>query len=260
MGDAFVRLLNGYGYQPVFLPRTGLVPPELYDFVRPRLVRRGPLSDYIKEVAGFPVSSGELGNLDGKLTSGKNFGAAVDFLKQALAMLGIDAIPKVDLSFTGAKEFVFSFSDVKFQEVNPSKLDQVLQSLKTPPAIPDEYVDKGGLHIIYQYAYASTLRMSRADGRKFDTDISGNVGNYIDVGAKATVESQANTVISFSGKNGKVAAFAYKAGQLRRIESMRWTFAPEVIKREGEPSKTAPSDMVPIYIPTPGIVNKVDDF
>ena len=44
MADQLVKLLNQYRYQPVFLPRTGLLPPELYNFVKPSLKRRGPLA------------------------------------------------------------------------------------------------------------------------------------------------------------------------------------------------------------------------
>ncbi len=257
MADALVRLLNLNGYQPVFLPRTGLVPPELYEYSRPRLVRRGPLADYIKDVASLPISSGKLGNFEGKLTSGKNFQGALDFLKQALAVLGIDAVPKLGLSFTGAKEFVFSFSDVRFREVDPSKLDQVLQNLKAPPAIPDEYVTDG-LHVIYQYAYSGSLQMSRSDGKQFDADVSGNIGNFIDVGTKAKVESKNNSVISFSSTNSELAAFAYKAGQLQKLSPKRWTFAPEVVKRleKGEESERAPES--PKYVPLPGIVLAVE--
>jgi hypothetical protein len=258
MADALVKLLNRYGYQPVFLPRTGVVPPELYEFVRPRLVRRGPLSDYIKEVANLPITSGKLGNIEGKLTSGKHFEGAVSFLKQALAVLGIDAIPKIDLAFTGAKELVFSFSDIRYQAVDPTKLDQILQSLETPAAIPDEYVSSGGLHIIYEYAYSATLKMSRADGQQFSADVAGDISSYIDVGAKAKVDSKQNTVISFSSTNNELAAFAYKAGQLQKVNPKRWTFAPEEVRRLAEGPKPTETALAPTYIPTPGVVLKVD--
>jgi hypothetical protein len=133
----------------------------------------------------------------------------------------------------------------------------VLQNLKAPPAIPDEYVTDG-LHIIYQYAYSGTLQMSRSDGKQFDTDVAGNIGNFIDVGAKAKVESKNNTVISFSNTNNELAAFAYKAGQLQKLTPKRWTFAPEKVKRSEKGEKSVLVTDSPRYLPSPGVVLAVE--
>ncbi|MBZ5685251.1 MAG: hypothetical protein LAP86_09455 [Acidobacteriia bacterium] len=102
MADALVVMLNSYGYQPVFLPRTGLVPPELYNFAKKKLVRRGELARFFQKPVSFTPTSGRLGDLQGKLESKKNYGAAIDFMQQALRVLGIDAVPRIDLSFTGS--------------------------------------------------------------------------------------------------------------------------------------------------------------
>jgi len=230
MSDALVTMLNSYGYQPVFLPRTGVVPPELYNFANKRLVRQGELARFFKKPVTFTPSKGRLGDLQGKVTSSKNFSAALGFLQKALQALGISGMPKIDLSFTGSKEFVFSFSEVTYQSVDPAVLDGILQNLSIPLAIPDAYVQMGGLHIAYEYAYANTLTMARSDGKKFEGDVTGGVGAYIDVGAKGSVELKGNSTISFSSSTGELAAFAYKAGQLHKIED-RWTFEPEVVMR-----------------------------
>lgn len=230
MPDALVTMLNSYGYQPVFLPRTGVVPPELYNFARKRLVRQGELTRFFQKSVTFTPTKGKLGDLQGKVTSNKSFSAAIGFLQKALQALGISSIPKMDLSFTGSKEFVFAFSDVTYQSVDPAVLDGVLQDLRIPLAIPDSYVDMGGLHVAYEYAYANTLNMSRSDGKKFDADISGDIGAYINVGARGSVEVKSSSTISFSSSGGEVAAFAYKAGQLEKTGN-RWTFKPEVVMR-----------------------------
>src|ERR1043166_4916861 len=128
MSDALVTMLNSYGYQPVFLPRTGVVPPELYNFANKRLVRQGELARFFKKPVTFTPSKGRLGDLQGKVTSSKNFSAALGFLQKALQALGISGMPKIDLSFTGSKEFVFSFSEVTYQSVDPAVLDGILQN------------------------------------------------------------------------------------------------------------------------------------
>jgi hypothetical protein len=230
MADALVTMLNSYGYQPVFLPRTGVTPPELYNFANKRLVRQGELAKFFEKPVTFTPTKGRLGDLQGELKSNKHFNAAVGFLQRALQALGISGMPKIDLSFTGSKEFVFAFSNVTYQSVDPAVLNGRLQDLSIPLAIPDAYVQMGGLHIAYEYAYANTLTMARSDGKKFDADISGNIGTYIDVGAKGSVEMQGNSTISFSSSSGEVAAFAYKAGRLHKSGS-RWTFEPEVVMR-----------------------------
>src|SRR5664279_5067634 len=148
--DALVKLLNRYGYQAVFLPRTGLLPPEIYTYVKPSLKRRGPLSDYM-DTSQLTVNQGRLSNLEGQQTGGKRLQAAVDFLRSALQLLGISSIPKVDLKFTGASEFVFSFANVTYLSVDPTKIDRLLQQLTVPLAIPDDRVESGALHIAYEY-------------------------------------------------------------------------------------------------------------
>ena len=153
MSDAFVTMLNSYGYQPVFLPRTGLVPPELYNFANKRLVRRGELSEFRQKPASFTPTKGRLGDLQGKVTSNKHSEAAIGFLQKALQVLGVSGVPKIDLSFTGSKDFVFAFSDFTFQALDPAVLDGILQDLTIPLAIPDSYIQLGGLHVAYEYAF-----------------------------------------------------------------------------------------------------------
>jgi hypothetical protein len=235
--DPLVKLLNRYGYQAVFLPRTGMTPPDLYTYVKPSLKRRGPLSDYM-DTAQLPVSKGSLSNFEGQQTGGKHFQAAADFLKAALQILGIGSVPKVDLKFAGASQFVFSFANVTYLSIDPSKIDKVLQNLKVPLAIPDDRVETGALHIAYEYAYSTTLRMSRADRQAFDVDVSGKIADFIDVGTGAKAESEANTVISFSTPDLQPAAFAYRAGRLHR-SGRRWTFDPELVMRGSGSSSAA---------------------
>jgi hypothetical protein len=108
------------------------------------------------------------------------------------------------------------------------------------------------LHIAYEYAYSDTLRMSRADGKAFDSDIGGKVGEFIDLSANAKVEVQGNRVITFSSAKGdKAAAFAYKAGRVLK-EGRNWIFQPETVMRDalGAPQK---------FVPARGVVLTVTD-
>jgi hypothetical protein len=242
--DALVSLLNRSGYQAIILPRTGLVPPDLYTYVKPTLRRRGPLSDYV-DTSDLIVNSGRLSNIEGQQTGGKRFSAAVDLLKSALEVLGIGSAPKIDLKFTGADSFVFSFANVTYLSVDPTRIDKLLKTFKVPRAIGEEAIEAGALHIAYEYVYSTTLQMRRSDNREFETNISGKVGEFIDADVGAKIDVAHNSVISFSTTDLRPAALAYRAGRLTRSRS-RWTFEPEVVMRRSESSarEVAPPDFI----------------
>lgn len=239
MADELVKLLNSFGYQPVFLQKTGVKPPDLYHFVGKRLIRRGPLQDYDKEFGMLEKARGTLSNIQHRESSKKNLGAAAEFLHNALAALGISAIPKLSLSFAGDAELVFTFSEVSYCGIDPTKIDNILQKLQVPLAIPDNYVREGLLYIVYEYAYARRLLMSRADGKAFKTDISGKVGDFIDVGTEGEIDTDGATMLAFKSKRSEAAAFAFKAGKLERNNG-RWTFQPELVGRRGVKGGTRP--------------------
>jgi len=247
--DDLVRELNKRGYQPVFLPRTNIDPPELYNFSEDgdRLVRRGPLENYLPAASGLEVGSGKLGDISYSYTSSKHGEAAISFLQNSLKCIGIDAIPKIDLGFTGSRDFSFAFTDVTYREVTPAKLDGIIQGITTG-AIPKGLLEAGRLHIAYEYAYASELIMSRGDKKDFSQNISGKVGDFIDLGVKGSVTMASKTTISFKGAAQERAAFAYKAGYLTN-EDGKWEFHPEEMRR-GSRAMVEPRP----YVPQRGIV------
>ncbi len=259
MADELVKLLNSVGYQPIFLQRTGVKPPELYHFVEKRLIRRGPLEDYNPEFGKLKQSRGTLPDIQHRQSSKKELKASVDFLRNALAALGITAIPKLSLGFAGKADLVFTFSEVSYTAVDPTKIDAILQGLEVPLAIPDEYVTSGRLHIAYEYAYARRLLMSRADGKEFEADVAGKIGEFIDLGVQGKVETDGATVVTFANKGSEAAAFAFKPGQLQRSNG-RWTFQPEVVgapRRRGARAAAVPAR--PVLLAR-GIVLRVEEM
>lgn len=248
MSDRLVKLLNTYGYQPVFLPHTGLVPPELYNFADHRLIRLGALSKVIKgQPPKFDPTHGDLPDIQGEITSNKNTDTAVGFLTQALGVLGISA-PKISLKFTGSNDFVFAFTKVTYQSVDPLIIDGILQNLKLPLAIPAEYISSGAMHIAYEYAYAGAVTMRRKDGESFETDVSADIHKFIQIDQKVTVEVTGNIAVSFAPTGGTIVAFAYKAGRLERIDGKPeiWTFKPEVVQHLAGGGGG--------FVPAPGVV------
>jgi hypothetical protein len=252
MADALVKALNKLGYQPVFLPRSGVKPPEVYHYLRDgaRLVRIGELAPFLPAAAALAPTRGQLGDINYSYTSGKKLDAAVSFLEQALKCIGIDAVPKIDLGFAGAKDFSFAFTDVHYLSVDPARLYSLIKDLSTD-GMPAEYVEDGRLHLAYEYAYARELVMARGDRQAFESDISGKVGAYFDVGAKGSVSVASATTISFRSASSTAVAFAYKAGQLMREEG-RWVLYPEEVNRFGAMEERQP------FVPQRAVVLTVE--
>ncbi|WAC49201.1 hypothetical protein OVA03_04615 [Asticcacaulis sp. SL142] len=246
--DALVRKLNELGYQPVFLPQTNIVPPELYTYSRKlrRLVRRGPLLDYFPEQTKFEMKEGKLADIAYQYTSAKGVKATTSFLENSLRCIGIEALPKLDLGFAGSNSFSFAFTDVSYRRVEVSQIDKLIQALQLG-AIPQSVVNEGGIHIAYEYAYANELLMRRSDGMAFSSDVSGKVGTFIDIGTKGSVSLTSETTISFKGEPGQRAAFAYKAGFLsKEDEDSVWEFHPEETNRDEGGAQE--------YVPERGVV------
>jgi hypothetical protein len=241
MADALVTLLNRAGYQPVFLPRTGLTPPELYNYGKEtgkaRLIRRGPLADYLPEPVDFEVIRSSLPDISHAHTSSKDLSASVSFLSRCLACLGITAVPSLDLSFAGTNQLVFAFKGVWSLRVEPSALDHMLRSLDLG-AIPEEYVERGFLHVAYDYAFTPSLVVQREDRRAFSAGVDGDIGQFIQLGADAKVAVEDRSTISFNVANAHVPAFAYKSGRL--VHDTRWRFYPEETYRSGTEESSRP--------------------
>jgi hypothetical protein len=253
MADVLVKELARLGYQPVFLPRTGVTPPEVYNYDRDnqKLVRLGELREYLPEAGTLKPTKGQLGNINYQYTSEKKLSAAMSFLDTALKCIGISAVPKVDLSFAGSKDFSFAFTDVTYLSVDPARLHQIIADMTTN-GIPPSYVEAGSLHIAYEYAYANELLMSRGDKKAFSTNISGDVGAFIDLGVQGSVSVASTSTISFKNAKGLSAAFAYKAGRLAR-EKGKWVLYPETVSKFGITEERTP------FLPQPGVVLHVTE-
>jgi hypothetical protein len=254
MADALVREINRLGYQLVFQPRTGVFPPELYNYepANRRLVRRGALASYLPQAGGLVPSKGQLAAIDLLYTSKKQHQGAASLLSNALKCIGIDSTPNLDLGFTGAREYAFSITEVTYESIDPAVLDPLIRNL-SPTGIPARYVEGGHLHVVYEYAYAGELLMSRADRKDFSHDISGKVGAYLDMGLKGEASVKNSSTLSFKSTQGLRAAFAYKAARLTR-DGGAWVLYPEVIRS----GKGLFEERQP-YIPQPGVVIEVID-
>jgi hypothetical protein len=224
--DALVTLLNAEGYQPLILPRSGLVAPWVYTYKQRKLAPQGPLSDFLP--AGTPApprNSGQLGDIEHRETDNKSTSAAGSFLGDALKCIGITSAPKLDLSFAEGHDIAFSFEEVTFDGLDVSKVKQLMALVDFSTYAKEE---QAYLYIAYEFAFAGKLMMrssssfvSSADGKAFQ------IGTYFDLGAQGQAKMESETTISFSAKNGVTAAFACKIGRLEKRVKGWFFFATE---------------------------------
>ena len=259
MIDDLVWELNQLGYQAAWLPQTGLVPPDLYNLASVagarRLVRRGPLGDYLPAIAALPVHRGQTADIEHHHTTKKKLTGAAQFLARALRYLGVSAIPKLDLGFTGGSELTIAFADVQFARVDASAIEPLLAQLEIH-AIPEAVVAGGRLHIAYEYLYAGGVQVARADHKAFEVDVAGRIGEVIDVRGGVRVSIEHGTRLAFSG-SGERAAFAYKAARLTR-PGARWELETTVATRS--PDQAADQAAGAAYLPAAiGVVLEAAD-
>jgi hypothetical protein len=220
-----VKQLNKIGFQTVLLPQSNVMPPELYNWSRPTLIRRGPLQDYLPEVGELQIERSYRSDIESWQTSIKKRIGSASFLKNALMCLGYDASPKLDLSFTGSSELIFRLSGITSEGVDSSKLTRLVQRMEGG-SLPEEFVNSGRLCVAYEYLYATKVLVSRSDRQSFDKRLTAAVvAQYLGLGEKGAVTVDGNRTMEIS-RNNRRAAFALKCGYLKR-EDEGWRLYPE---------------------------------
>lgn len=243
--DKYVRRLNEIGYQPVFLPDPTLRPVTLYYSNRTKLVLRGDFKRYLSEQSKpvFELIETERPDIAAFSTSSKNFSGSITFLQNALGVLGISA-PKIDLGFMNGSSASFFFRGVTSKAVRPVDIDTVMANF-TPHGIPQDVVERGGLHVAFEYLYATHIGIKAESGFKFDLSAELDLSDYVPIEAEAEFTLEGQDTLLISSHSTSEAAFAYKAGRIL-LNDGRWEFYPgDIVLGE---------EKLADYIPQRGIV------
>ncbi len=214
--DPLTKMLNARGLQPLAMPQTTLVAPEVWVFDNTSLVRWGPLASFVT-AGSLPTPLEETGmpDLERAETSHKGMSAAGSFLDTALRCIGVTSAPRLDLSFAKGCNILFRFRGITTRGLAPASLGQALSSF-APGIIPSQQVAAGMVQIAYAYAYAETLDMRIATSESASLDLKAlQIDTFIDVGGKADVSASDKTTLSFRAKTQPVA-FACKVGGLTK--------------------------------------------
>jgi hypothetical protein len=253
MADALVSVLNKDGYQPIFLPRTGLVPPDvmLYRRENRRIVRYGALASLASAAGKLKLHPSNVAPFEGRNTSGKDAAASLGLLGRVLQAIGLGAVPKVDIGFASNQELVFAFHGVSSLGVTLLELRKILATVKLE-GLPADRVDAGDAHIAYDYLYARQLVIKRADGQEFDLGVKGKVEEFFDVAAKGKVKQTSRLSITCEADGDNLPAFAYRAARLLRREDGGF----DVL---GEQTRLAEGAAPAPYVPQRGVVLDVEE-
>jgi hypothetical protein len=260
--DPLLEFVNAAGCQVMACAQTGLRPPDIYvkakEGRRRKLVRRGPVSDYLREPHAFEVITSETWSASSQPSDSVAVGGGAHVLQGWLKVLGLTS-PKIDLSFADSSEVTFSLGRVTSMRVEPSEIDQVLEIL-TLDAIPPKSVEMGFVHVAYEYLFTTSLDMRRIDGRAFSTSAEADFNDVVGGSVHAECEHKGQAAITFTAQNDGPVAFAYRAGSLTRGDRDQWYFEP-LIRLKGSDvigDPAAPPDDQH-YVPFAGeIIDVVD--
>ncbi len=251
MPDRLVSWLTSRGFQPVYLPTTGLHPPELYLFVKPRLRRMDTLESYLPKGTTVSIEPAELPAIHLVQTDEKSLKGASKFLGNALRALGITSAPALDLSYAGNGEFIFSLTGVTSERVGLATITRLVAQLKTE-LISDNQIKRGSLHVAYEYLYAAALEMRKADKNAFEGKITGiKIENVVNIGAAGRITVKTGDALVFKSHKTESVAFAYRAARLFRTGD-RFEIFPEDVQHFAASGEGG-------YVPEPHLPLIVDD-
>ena len=252
MADKLVQWLNERGYQPIFIPATGFEPPELYVLSERQLVHIGALKNYLPNETAVPeMHQGTMPDIQIVQTQTKSLRGAVDFLGNALAVLGLSRGPALDLSLADTGDFVFSLTGVTYRELAPTEVAKLVKSL-SPDLLPKKYASSPSLNVAYHYAYATQLEMRRHGNKKFvGRADGGKIENIMDVSGSASAQLSNGNTLTFKGRKSEPIAFAYRAAKLRQSGGSFELFSVQGFAKQAAEGALAP------YIPARGQVLNV---
>jgi len=221
--DAFIRYMNKLGYQPIVVPRGGLLPPGVYRLSRGtaetggrnRYILVRTLSSLVREKkrAAFdtqPARSVDLGDTDKTARAGK---ATVSFLDGLLARFGFSGASLKAAADQG-RNVSFSFKGTEIREVLPGDL---LDAIRDVP--PEKFgladLAAGVVHIAYGYIYARSIGVSVGGSQAAEIDLGANIDGAAKLGLGGKASKASGSTMSH-GAGREPLAIAFSVARLDR--------------------------------------------
>ena len=128
LSDRFIRYLNDRGYQPILVPRGGIVPPMvcLLDSERGRYEFRNKLANLLTRPApGLDFTEAPAPEFNQAKISKSGGQVSIGFLQSIGKVFGA---PKLDVSAEADRNNTFNFQDVIVRSVLTGPIESALQS------------------------------------------------------------------------------------------------------------------------------------
>jgi hypothetical protein len=247
MSDSVMSQLSAQGYQPVFIPVTSLVPPEVYVYVPKRriLERWGALKDYAPKVAEITPQTQIGPNLGNTSTRALDAKGMLNLLERVMKWLGLAGKVTGSFHFAGNTRFRYEFKNITASVVTRSQLQPLIRNITFHGSL-DSLIDPGYVHVALEYLYAKEITLRQAEGKAFDASAKAEIKKLFGAEASAKLKLDDTGYVIYDGKGRPPGAFAYKAMQLFHYDGK--------IEIGGQAIKLAPSEEVKesFYTPAEG--------
>jgi hypothetical protein len=241
------RLLEFFtekGYQPILLPRSDLLPPEVYFLEERRYERHGSLRNFLiaTDIIPQPTIANAV-DLEKIYTNGRQAHLSFSFFKQLLDLLGLAGSLTASGKNNLAENSVLRFRDVKISSVPRLAVEQALSIGFHADQIGYDKIQQGIVHIAFEYMYAGRVEIAFGDQDALSIGLSSDL-QVVGIEGGRSSETRGLDAATFESKTRAVAV-AFKAGQLVRNGS-NWEL--EVTRTSG--SGFGPRSVVPyVYKP-----------
>lgn len=238
LNDGFVNFLNSKGFQPILLPKGGVLPPAIYvlDAEGSRLFQFGSLNSILPNKLTY--KSSDASPFGKAKASSKSGSLSVGFFKTLLEWFGLG---KAQLDAAGSIDdnAEYRFDGVTTRLVEPIKILEALNDAGIPPAkFGEKRLADGKVYVAYEVLYATTVKLANGGAANGDFKIGVSADEIVSANASAKAEGKAGEDAIYT--KDRPVAFALRLAQLLYVTNkyeLNWVKISAANFSEEEPER-----------------------
>ena len=216
LGDRMVEFLNHRGYQPITMPRGGVMPPTLYKSRGAGYQLTGDLaarlSGHPEAIASLKSTPQPVMNLSKDLDAEAGGELSLTLFQKLMARLGLAGSVGAKANLNIGNDVQFKFEDVTSRFVAP---DTILAAVAKLPSTAFGDLQADPVYIAYEYLYARRASMAVGKSHDGSAEVSFDGGDLGSAKAGGHSKSTAGEKGNFDGGgNAQAVAFAFAIGRL----------------------------------------------
>ncbi|WP_068019379.1 hypothetical protein [Rhodoplanes sp. Z2-YC6860] len=212
LNDGFVNFLNSKGFQPILLPKGGVLPPYIYILGAEgsSLFQFGSLNSVLPKKLGYtknvtsPFGKSNISSKGGNLSVG--------FFKQLLEWFHLGQA-QLDAGGSIEGNTEYRFDGVTTRLAEPIKILAALNDAGIAPAkFGEKILAEGKIYVAYEVLYATTVKLIKGGAIKgdFKIEVSANEIASANADAKAEGKNDEDSIYT----EDRPVAFAFRLAQL----------------------------------------------